>query len=216
MIKINKFAAIGLAAVTSVSAISISAFALSDNSDGLVSDGVEIIDVRDLGEGEEVNAGNGTMAGGGKIKSTVEPTIEPTIKPAADSEENIPTAEPTSAPETTEMIRVVLTNTVPEIYFHNEKIVFDSDPFIDENNRTQVPVRAVAETLGFDVEYNQKDRSITIKNQYRTVGLKIGSSILTVDDEEYKMDTEAIIVNDRTYIPLRHVMEAFDCGVIWK
>ena len=125
MIKINKFAAIGLAAVTSVSAISISAFALSDNSDGLVSDGVEIIDVRDLGEGEEVNAGNGTMAGGGKIKSTVEPTIEPTIKPAADSEENIPTAEPTSAPETTEMIRVVLTNTVPEIYFHNEKIVFD-------------------------------------------------------------------------------------------
>lgn len=54
----------------------------------------------------------------------------------------------------------------------NEPIMFtDAKPFIDKNNRTQVPLRALAETLDYGVIWDPADRSallFAVENNGRT------------------------------------------------
>lgn len=108
--------------------------------------------------------------------------------------------------------KIVVTNDTSEINLEvdGENVNFpDAKPFVDENDRTQVPVRAVAETLGFDVSYN--DGEVTIENNERKITLHIGKNDMIVDFgygiECTAMDTTARIVNDRTYVPVRFVAE---------
>ena len=206
---------IGLAVLAAVSMTAVGALADKESN---------YIDSDDLKEGEVVDVGSGAAAGKVKIKSTSVPTATPTATPIGSPKTTpmaVPTLNPTAAPSalpeyTTKMIRVVLTSSVPDIYYENTKVVFDAKPFIDENNRTQVPIRAVAEILGFNVEYDEAAQKVIMKDSGRNVGLTIGSHIITVDDEEFEMDTTAKIINDRTYIPLRYIIEAFGCGIIWE
>jgi hypothetical protein len=91
----------------------------------------------------------------------------------------------------------------------NDKMVNfpDAKPFIDENDRTQIPVRAVAETLGCSVDYNEEDKIVTVKDKENIITLTIGSSIIKKNGLAHQMDTKAIISEDRTYIPARFVAE---------
>lgn len=84
----------------------------------------------------------------------------------------------------------------------------DAQPFIDENDRTQMPVRAVAEALGCNVDWNNNTRTVSITDESNTVKLEIGSDIINVGGADIKMDTNALIKEDRTYIPVRFIAEA--------
>lgn len=106
-----------------------------------------------------------------------------------------------------------------EVIIEDEKVIFpDAKPFIDENNRTQIPVRAVAEMLGFDVDYD--NGKVTLQNSERKITLCIGKEDLVVDFgygvECSLMDTTARIVNDRTYVPIRYIGEMLGYTVEWK
>jgi len=86
-------------------------------------------------------------------------------------------------------------------------------PFIDENNRTLVPVRKLLETIGAEVNYTSdtdgKVVSVSAALNGTYINLMIGSDQYTVNDKELTMDTAAVIKNGRTYIPARPVLEAF-------
>lgn len=86
-------------------------------------------------------------------------------------------------------------------------------PYIDESDRTQIPLRAVAEALGYKVEWEQKTGTVTIDD---SIKLKIGSNIVRTPKENIQMDTKAYIVKDRTYVPLRFVVEALGYDVDYK
>ncbi len=52
----------------------------------------------------------------------------------------------------------VPTNAI-QVYVNSKQITFpDAQPFIDNNNRCQVPIRFIAESLGYKVEWNQEKR----------------------------------------------------------
>lgn len=106
------------------------------------------------------------------------------------------------------------------------------DGFIDSAGRTQVPVRAFAESLGCDVKWDGEAKLVTIEQEYTYYSVVDGSltpntvkndiSLLIGDNKVYKnkdniieMDTVAQIVDGSTYIPLRFVAEALDCTVSW-
>ena len=103
------------------------------------------------------------------------------------------------------------------ISLNGETIPFRTDkPFIDENGRTQAPLRAVMEHFGCNVSYDEKTRTAEASKPGRVVTLTIGSPDMTVNGGTVKMDTAARIVNDRTYIPIRFVAEALGFDVVWK
>lgn len=92
----------------------------------------------------------------------------------------------------------------------------DAKPFVDANNRTQIPVRAVAEMLDCSVDWNGDNKTATITNENGDIiKLTLDSDIMIVSDKQIKMDTAAIIKDNRTYIPVRFVAEALGMEVEW-
>ena len=100
--------------------------------------------------------------------------------------------------------------------FVNDIEIQDSDAFIDENSRTQMPVRKVSEILGCDVAWDPVAYEVTVTNNSDVIRMIIGKSVLYKNDDIIYMDTSARLVNDRTYIPVRYLAEALDCEIKYE
>ncbi|MFZ5643307.1 MAG: exo-beta-N-acetylmuramidase NamZ domain-containing protein [Bacillota bacterium] len=94
-------------------------------------------------------------------------------------------------------------------------VSFDSAPYIDSNNRLMVPLRAIAEALGANVQWNSGTRTVTITRQGKAAVFKIDSTTATVNGQAKKMDTSPVIRNDRTMVPVRYVGEYLGAEVKW-
>lgn len=92
----------------------------------------------------------------------------------------------------------------------------DAKPFLDTNNRTQVPVRFVSQALGATVEWNAEAKKVTIKKGSDTVELKVGESKATKNGTVKVLDTASLIKDSRTYVPLRFVSELLGAQVSWQ
>ena len=107
------------------------------------------------------------------------------------------------------------------VKYNGEAVVFpDAQPFVDENSRTLIPVRFVAETMGADVSWNQEAQTAVIEQDGVTVAVPIGSDTITVTQDgttnTVKMDTAAINREERTYVPIRYVAEALGAWVSYS
>ena len=88
----------------------------------------------------------------------------------------------------------------------------DQTPII-QNDRTLVPIRFIAESLGYDVEWDSIENAAVIDDG--RVKLWIGTNKAELDGELVTLDTSSVLVNDRTMVPLRAVAETLDCTVDW-
>jgi hypothetical protein len=87
--------------------------------------------------------------------------------------------------------------------------VGDIAPFIDiETERTMVPLRAVAEGLGADVDWNNTTRTVYISQGGEVVSL-------TIDTPLPGGMGIAVIENGRTFVPVRYVSEILGAYVRW-
>lgn len=92
----------------------------------------------------------------------------------------------------------------------------DAEPFIDASSRTMVPLRAVADAMGLDVNWDGDSRVASFTGGGSTIFFPIDSGIaFTSDGKSIKMDTAAVIVNGRTYAPIRYLAEYFGYTVGW-
>lgn len=88
-------------------------------------------------------------------------------------------------------------------------------PFIDENSRTQVPLRVTMEAYGCAVGWDAGTRTAIVSKDGVTVTAPIGQPYITRDGTVIQNDTAAVIVDSRTYLPIRAVLEAFGATVGW-
>lgn len=91
----------------------------------------------------------------------------------------------------------------------NDHIVYsDVYPYI-KNNRTYVPIRFIAEELGYDVKWDGASKKVTMTNGNTKVELTIGSKKMKVNGKTLALDAPAEIKDDRTFVPLRAIAESF-------
>ena len=91
----------------------------------------------------------------------------------------------------------------------NDHIVYsDVYPYI-KNSRTYVPIRFIAEELGYDVKWDGPNKKVTMTSDGTTVELTIGSNKMMVNGKAVLLDAPAEIRDDRTFVPLRAIAEAF-------
>lgn len=81
--------------------------------------------------------------------------------------------------------------------------------------RTLIPARAVFESMGADVSWDEDARLVEIGMGTSDVKLTIDSDTAFVNGEPVAMDVPAMIIDDRTLIPVRFVAESLSCGVDW-
>jgi len=91
----------------------------------------------------------------------------------------------------------------------------DAEPFIDDNGRTQVPVRFVSEALGAEVSWEGSTKTVTISQGDKEIKIVIGKKDYTINGEKNLMDTEALLKEDRTFVPVRFVSEGLGARVEW-
>ena len=83
----------------------------------------------------------------------------------------------------------------------------DQQPVII-NNRTLVPVGGVFEALGFTPSWSGSAQTATLTRADYTVVITIGSATFTTNGVEHTLDVPAQIINNRTMLPLRAVLES--------
>jgi len=84
--------------------------------------------------------------------------------------------------------------------------------FFDSNGRTQIPLRALMEAMGYTVLWDGDTQTVSIllskDSNSQKVTLQLGSRIVYAPNGTITMDTVAFAKDSRTYIPLRFVSEA--------
>lgn len=83
------------------------------------------------------------------------------------------------------------------------------------NGRTMVPIRAIFETMGAAVEWDESTSSAICTKGDTTVIMTIGSVYMYVNGEARVMDVTPSVLNGRTLAPARYVAEAFGATVEW-
>ncbi|MBE0451993.1 MAG: copper amine oxidase N-terminal domain-containing protein [Clostridia bacterium] len=103
------------------------------------------------------------------------------------------------------------------VLLNGKAITFVNDkPFVDSNGRTQVPFRQAMEAFGAEISWNSTTRTaIATKNNIK-VEVPIGKTYIFRNKEKISSDTAAMIVDGRTYLPIRVVIEAFGGTVGWN
>ncbi len=109
-----------------------------------------------------------------------------------------------------------------KLYFiiDNHELTFKEEenmgmPFIDENNRSLIPVRKPLEMIGAKVSFDEKNSIVMAEKEDITLEIPINKDYIKVNNQKIKMDTKGIIKEGRTYIPLRYVFEAFKYKIEW-
>lgn len=90
------------------------------------------------------------------------------------------------------------------------------------NDRTMLPARFVAESLGAVVEWDGDKQLVTITgknlktNEDVTILITIGAEYAVVNGENVKLDSPTFVENDRTYTPIRFISEHLGASVEWN
>ncbi|MPM03904.1 hypothetical protein SDC9_50171 [bioreactor metagenome] len=105
-----------------------------------------------------------------------------------------------------------------EIYVDGVAVEFlnGNKPFVDDQNRTQIPVRSLSNFLNKTVEWDGDNWTATIDKEGKNLQIKIGSDTIKTKDGDVKIDTKAVIINGSTYIPLRAVLEIYGLDVDYE
>lgn len=91
----------------------------------------------------------------------------------------------------------------------------DGEPEV-RNDRIMVPLRAIAETLGADVEWVQEEQKVIMTRAGSTVTMILDSAVADVDGRKIALDAPCYAKGNRTLVPVRFVAEAFGQSVVWN
>jgi hypothetical protein len=104
--------------------------------------------------------------------------------------------------------------------FVNEmEIRLDAPPFIQPPGRTMVPLRFIAEAFGASIDYAPKTGLVTdimILFECIDIHLYIGKKYALIMNETTILDAPPLVVQGRTFVPLRFISEAFGADIEWE
>ena len=109
------------------------------------------------------------------------------------------------------------------VELNGKKIQFDQPPII-QNDRTLVPMRAIFEAMGCDVEWDGENQWITATKDNITIEMMIDYNFFWVTDygedgtyaRTLSLDVSPQIINGRTLVPLRAISESIGAAVDWN
>lgn len=96
-----------------------------------------------------------------------------------------------------------------------EYTVSDGAPYVDENGRTQVPLRRTMEEAGCTVSWSDGTKTAIVEKDGVRVEVPVGRNYIKRNGIRIENDTAAVIKDGRTYLPIRAVLEAFGFTVNW-
>ena len=88
-----------------------------------------------------------------------------------------------------------------------EKITMDVAPFIIDG-RTMLPIRFVAEALGFNVQWINETRTVLLTDKDNVITIPVDTNKIVVNGKVYESDVKPVIKNGRTMLPIANIARA--------
>ena len=85
-----------------------------------------------------------------------------------------------------------------------------------ENGRTLVPIRAIIESIGGRVEWENETQSTLLYHEDDIIKLQLNNFTAYVNNKPYTLDVCPIVINERTMLPIRFIAEGFNLAVSWN
>ncbi len=101
------------------------------------------------------------------------------------------------------------------ITIDDQPLVTTSAPII-ENDRVLVPMRSIMESLGYEIFWDDKTRSVTGIKGDTEIFLSVDYSIAIVNGSYVSLDAYPKIVDGSTYVPIRFLADHSGAEVIWS
>lgn len=95
------------------------------------------------------------------------------------------------------------------------KIIESDTPVQIAEGRTLVPLRAIFEAIGAEVNWDNEEKSVFATKGGTSIYIKIDEKNFKVNDDVKELDVSASIINGSTMVPARAVSESFGCDVKW-
>lgn len=145
-------------------------------------------------------------------KEPEQTVVTPALKPETPVE-----PEFTDEDRKKDVILLQIGRNLSVAYGEKRKIDPENDlvvPYI-VNDRTLVPLRFIAETLGAEVLWEEGWDGCIIKKDDTEIKITFGSADFTVNGEKFTYEAPIEVVHDRTMVPVRFVSENLGCDVYW-
>ena len=75
----------------------------------------------------------------------------------------------------------------------------------DENGISYVPIRAIAEKLDFNIEWDGLNQTAMLDKEGLHIEIQIGEDVVKKNDDTIQLNTAAKLIDDFTYVPARFV-----------
>ncbi|NUU63197.1 N-acetylmuramoyl-L-alanine amidase family protein [Paenibacillus agri] len=89
-------------------------------------------------------------------------------------------------------------------------------PVENVNSTVMVPLRMIAENLGYKVDWEQKSQTVTISDSFKTIKLVVNQKTASVDDKTVTLVTAPLLRSNTTLVPIRFISEQFGLLVDWN
>ncbi len=112
---------------------------------------------------------------------------------------------------------IVLAIGSPNMTVNGEEKQIDSQGMVPVivGDRTLLPIRAVMEAMGGQVDWNEETRGVTLTLGTDVMQLTIDRQEAQFNGETKTLDVAPTVIGDRTMLPIRFVAESFQFHVVW-
>jgi hypothetical protein len=102
-----------------------------------------------------------------------------------------------------------------KVFVDGKELSIDVAPAVI-SGRTLVPLRAIFESLGADVKWDSKTKTVTGIKSDTTIKLTINKKNAFINGKVTSIDVPAVIIKGRTFVPARFVAESLGTDVEWN
>ena len=107
------------------------------------------------------------------------------------------------------------TNTEIKVILNGEEVVFDQGPIL-VNEKPMIPLRAVFEKMGASISWDNDTETVMAICRDTIVMLQIDNEKMFKLDEAIVLETPAMLVNDRTLIPIHAISDVWGSDIEWN
>ena len=109
---------------------------------------------------------------------------------------------------------------VVNVTVDGESVSYSDQTPVIINERTYIPIRDVFEKMGFKVDWDSERKAVTISDDYYIIVLMTGTDNMLTAGADLnftckKLDNTVQIVNGRTMLPLREILESAGYRLGW-
>ncbi|MCD8037149.1 MAG: copper amine oxidase N-terminal domain-containing protein [Clostridiales bacterium] len=110
--------------------------------------------------------------------------------------------------------KIIITIGATTMTVGTETITLDAPAYINSEDYTMLPVRAISEAFGATVTWDDASKTVTVLSGQRIISMTIGSKTMYINGTPVAMNTAAEITSDRTFIPVRDLANALGISAI--